>query len=391
MSAPNVIGFRIASEKVAQLDLIAKSMSRDRSYLLNKAVDAYLGLATLVEEQVVAPRERELIPDGDAEAKLCSRMPERSEGVESVSGLQSVSESPIPSMHAGPYMFLAPPPPPNTNTETKVRVQLPTLIPGTSDGRLLIFLSAKGGSGVTTVACNFAVSLARESGKRILFIDLNLPLGDATIDLGIKSRFSTMNAFHNLSRLDAGFLSTLLERHSSGLYVLAAPSELAVTEEVSREAIDKLLEVARLEFDYVVVDAGSRMDPKQARSFDETTIIYLVTQIGIPELRNSNRLISEFPLNGGPTLEIVINRFDCRSQAIDEQHVTGALTRAPRWKIPNDYAAVRRMQNTATPFMGENSPISRTIQQMARYICGRPRGSEQKRSISILGWTVSHV
>lgn len=38
--------------------------------------------------------------------------------------------------------------------------------PKKADGSLLVFLSAKGGSGVTTLACNFAVSLAQESKKR---------------------------------------------------------------------------------------------------------------------------------------------------------------------------------------------------------------------------------
>jgi predicted transcriptional regulator len=42
MSTPRIISFRIAPEKVAQLDLIAKAMDRDRSYLLNEAVEGYL-------------------------------------------------------------------------------------------------------------------------------------------------------------------------------------------------------------------------------------------------------------------------------------------------------------------------------------------------------------
>jgi predicted transcriptional regulator len=42
MSSPRTISFRIAPEKVAQLDLIAKAMDRDRSYLLNEAVEGYL-------------------------------------------------------------------------------------------------------------------------------------------------------------------------------------------------------------------------------------------------------------------------------------------------------------------------------------------------------------
>ncbi|MGA3082318.1 MAG: ribbon-helix-helix domain-containing protein [Terracidiphilus sp.] len=54
MTTPRTISFRIAPEKVAQLDLIAKAMDRDRSYLLNEAVESYLSeqerFAAMVKE-----------------------------------------------------------------------------------------------------------------------------------------------------------------------------------------------------------------------------------------------------------------------------------------------------------------------------------------------------
>jgi pilus assembly protein CpaE len=163
--------------------------------------------------------------------------------------------------------------------------------------------------------------------------------------------------------------------------VLAAPSELAPTY-VSADAIDKLLEVARQEFHYVVVDAGSRLDMQRKHLFDEFATIYLVTQIGIPELRNSHRLISALSTKGSPRLEIVINRYDPRSMEIDEEHLTKALTRPAQWKIPNNYAVVRRMQNTATPLTGGDSQISRTIREMARTVCGQPVLPEKKKRFS---------
>jgi pilus assembly protein CpaE len=251
-------------------------------------------------------------------------------------------------------------------------------------GRLLVFLSAKGGSGATTLACNYAVSLAQESQQRTLLIDLNLPLGDAAINLGIKAQYSIVSAFQNSSRLDSHFLTGLLVQHSSGLFVLAAPSELAPTH-VSADAIDKLLEVACRDFDYVVVDAGSRLDLQRKHLFDESATVYLVTQIGIPELRNSHRLIAQLSAEGSPKLEIVINRYDPRSLEIDEAHITKALTRPAQWKIPNNYAAVRRMQNTATPITEEDSPISRAIRQMTRSVCGQPPIPEKKKKFSFFG------
>jgi len=250
------------------------------------------------------------------------------------------------------------------------------------DGRMLVFLSAKGGSGVTTLACNYAVSLAQESGQKTLLIDLNLPLGDAAIDPGIKAQYSTVNALQNSSRLDSSFLETMLVKHESGLTVLAAPTELATTH-FSDEAIDKLLEVARQEFDYVVVDAGSRLELQHTHLFDRSATIYLVTQIGIPELRNSNRLITKLASAAGPKLEIVINRYDPRNMGIAEEHITKALTKAADWKVPNNYAAVRRMQNTATPLTEEDTEISRAIRQMTRSITGQPAVPEKKRGFSL--------
>ncbi|MGO9776493.1 MAG: transposase [Terracidiphilus sp.] len=250
-----------------------------------------------------------------------------------------------------------------------------------ADGRLLVFLGAKGGSGVTTLACNYAVSLAQDPGQKTLLIDLNLPLGDAAINLGIKPRYSTVNALQNSSRLDASFLSTMLIKHGSGLSVLAAPSELA-TVQFSDDAVDKLLKVAREAFDYVVVDAGSRLDLQHTILFEESDTIYLVTQIGIPDLRNSNRLISLLSTAGSPKLSIVINRYDPRSLEIDEYHIIKAFTRPADWKIPNNYVAVRRMQNTATSLMEDDSEISRAIRQMTRSVSGQPTIPEKKKGFS---------
>ena len=111
-------------------------------------------------------------------------------------------------------------------------------------------------------------------------------------------------------------------------------------------AIDKLLAVARQEFDNVVVDVGSRLDLTGTVLFKEAITIYLVTQAGIPELRNSNRLISQFFSAGGPKLEIVINRYEPRALGVSEEHITKALTRPAQWKIPNDYASVSGCRST---------------------------------------------
>jgi pilus assembly protein CpaE len=287
-------------------------------------------------------------------------------------------------MRAGAREFLTLPFGPGVMAEALVRasaLRSATRPAIKTDAKLLVFLSAKGGSGVTTLACNFAVSLAQDSVQKTLLIDLNLPLGDAAINLGIRAEHSIVSALQNFKRLDASFLASLLEGHSSGLSVLAAPSQLAHTH-VSDEAIDRLLEVARQEFDYVVVDAGSKLDLQSTRLFDPSAVIYLVTQVGLAELRNSNRLITRLSAAGSPKLEIVLNRYDPRGMEISEAQITKALTRTADWKIPNNYVAVRRMQNTATSLMQEDTEISRAIRQMTRAVTGLPALPEKKKTFS---------
>ena len=300
-------------------------------------------------------------------------------------------------LRAGAREFLQMPITPSAMSEALIRAWtrrleappeeiLEEVAPQDADGKLYVFLSAKGGSGVTTLATSFAVSLAEMSGQRTLLIDLNLPLGDAALNLGIRSMYSSVNAFENSSRLDSHFLSTLLVKHDSGLFVLAAPSEMTPFQP-AEDAIGTLLKVALQCFEYVVVDAGSKLDLQRVYRLDESVTLYLVTQLGIPELRNANRFIKQLPDHGGATLEVVVNRFDSGAEGLDEAQVAKALTRSVRWKIPNDYAAVRQMQNSATPLTKNDSPIARAIKQMTQTVCGKTVEREKKKGFSFFSFS----
>ncbi|WP_251106555.1 AAA family ATPase [Alloacidobacterium dinghuense] len=298
---------------------------------------------------------------------------------------QSDAELLVRCMRAGAREFLTAPIVPTTIAEALVRaaVRRPAARSKKAGGKLYVFASAKGGSGVTTVASNFALTLARESGQSTVLIDLDLPLGNVAIDLGITAQFSTANAIETVERMDSNLLQTLLTKHSSGLFVLAAPDRYTPVSP-SEQAVEKLLSIVRQAFDYVVVDAGSGIGSNWNALFKNASTVYLITQVSISGLRNSNRVISEFfSANGGPQLEIVLNRFLPRSLGIDEENITKALTRPVQWKIPSDYLSARRAQNTATPLAMEDSPISQVIRQMARIASGLPPTAEKKKKFGI--------
>lgn len=243
-------------------------------------------------------------------------------------------------------------------------------------GQMLVFLGSKGGAGVTTLASNFAIALAKESGKKTALIDLNLQLGDAALVLGMKPRFSVHDALKNSHRLDSEFVETLLDVHSSGLFVLAAPDEYSPADGFEDEGLEKLLYILQDEFAYLVVDAGSataRGSLPMTKLAELADTIYLTTQVDVPSLRNTQRLISQLKstMADGRHLEIVVNRYEARRSDISQENIEKTLSAPLKWKIPNDFNSVHRSQNTGNSLVSENLPISKVLVHMARAACGK--------------------
>jgi pilus assembly protein CpaE len=291
-------------------------------------------------------------------------------------------------MRAGAREFLTFPLSPEVMGEALVRAAArrpQTKSEKKAAGRLLTFMGAKGGAGATMLACNFAVALAKESGQKTVLIDLDLPLGDAALNMGIAAEFSTIDALNSMERLDSRFLDKLLVKHSSGVWLLAAPGRF-LQYQANTDAIDWLIYVARQEFENVVIDMGSKLDLMGTAAYKEATTFYLVTQSSIPELRNSNRLVQQFFAGTLPKLEIVVNRYESRTLGVSEEHIAKALTRPVQWKIPNDYASVRKMQINATPLVLADSAITRQIRLMAKSVSGvESAGSEKKKGFKLFG------
>ena len=195
-------------------------------------------------------------------------------------------------MRAGAREFLTQPIASGTIAEALVRASVRRPMGRAAKkagGKLFVFLGAKGGSGVTTIASNFAVALAKESEQNTVLIDLDLPLGGVALDLGINAEFSTANALQNFERLDANFLTSCWRNIARGSPCWRRPTGIRRCS-LSHEAVEKLLAVARQDFEYVVVDAGSRLGTTAKSLLENAALVYLVTQVSIPELRNSNRL-----------------------------------------------------------------------------------------------------
>ena len=248
-------------------------------------------------------------------------------------------------------------------------------------GKVLVFRGAKGGSGVTTLASNFAITLRKESGQDVVLVDLNLDLGDSAVVHGLKPAFSVNDALKSPDRLDQDFVSGLLAEHKSGLWILAAPDTYGELTEIQNGALGKLMYILRDRFPYVVVDAGPSLGQAGDAVFEMADLIYLVMQVDISALRNAQRLISHIqgPGDGPSRIDLVLNRYDLRKLDIEEGQISKALALPLKWKIPNDYDGVRRSLDTGTPLASGNSPVAHALHQMARAACGKQSENGKKK------------
>jgi len=291
-------------------------------------------------------------------------------------------------MRAGAREFLSEPLSPPLLTEALIRAsarRLETDRRKKVSGKLLVFLGAKGGTGVTTLASNFAIALQQESGREVALVDLDVHLGDVSLVLGVTPKFTIHDALRNSTRLDADFVSTLMTEHSSGVSVLAAADYYQPDAAIEDGSVGKLLYILRDQFPYVVVDAGSSLVTAEPLLLELADSIYLVTQVDVPSLRNANRLISHMDQMGASQrrVEVVVNRFDPRKMEIDEERIAKVLTRPLHWKVPNDFTGARRAQNTGKPLAFGDSPVMRSLHQMARVACGKPADAGSKKKFGL--------
>ena len=110
-----------------------------------------------------------------------------------------------------------------------------------------------------------------------------------------------------------------------------------------------------------------------------------MTQVGISELRNANRLITQFFDTQRSKLQIVLNRYTSRPPGFDSDQVAKALTRPADWMIPGNDETEHRAHQAFNSLALEDSPASMAIRQMARAACGLPPLQARKKIFSIFG------
>ena len=265
--------------------------------------------------------------------------------------------------------------------EAMDRIEVAAGLSQMRDGRVLAFISCKGGSGATFLSTNFGYALAALAEKKVLLIDLHGAFGDATLYVSDQKPSMTLSDLcAQIARMDGAFLDSCLVHVASNFGVLAAADDPSQSVEMKPEHMDTILRVARQHYDYIVLDVGRQIDAVSLRALDQANVIYPVLQLALPDIRDGRRLLDIFRSLGYPSerTRLIVNRYEKggKLRLADLEHALGSEV---VHTVPNDYLSATDSVNQGIPALqlSRSSAVARSLADLVELVTAR-RAPESK-------------
>ncbi len=250
-----------------------------------------------------------------------------------------------------------------------------------STSRTFAFFGAKGGAGTTTLAVNCAAELARVSKKPTIIVDLNPFVGEVALFLGVRPRFTLLDAVDNLHRLDEGFLRELVAKHKSGLDILAGSDVMDRPNGQETGALEELLQWLGRSYEFVVIDAGNLTNACAEVAVFGSNLIFLVANPDVPSVRNSQRVVDRMEQMGAgkDRVRVLLNRTS-EQQFVTAKQIEDALGHPIHHAFESDYRTVSAALNAGVPVALNGSGLGAQLTQFTRELAGRPTVVEDSKA-----------
>ncbi len=224
------------------------------------------------------------------------------------------------------------------------------LAPTDRAGRILAFVSAKGGDGSTFLATNLGHQLALQ-GKRVLLVDLNLQFGNALSSISeLRAATTVVDAAQDAARLDASFLVSCTTKVAPGFEILPAAVDPLAAVEIKPECLDALLHLAVTQYDFVLLDTPRDVSELTIKAWDRADALHVVLQKNLHSLCAARKLQAIFQsLSYGPDkMQLVVNRTEDAGE-IDRSDVVRSLNAKHVRFVPNGYREALKAVNHGQP------------------------------------------
>jgi pilus assembly protein CpaE len=245
--------------------------------------------------------------------------------------------------------------------------------------RVIVVLSAKGGSGKTMVASNLAAALARVADGPVALVDLDVQFGDAASALGLVPEH-TIAGLAMVPDIDSTTLKVFLTPHEpSGAFVLCGAASPEEGDVVTDKHAGRVVDLLSRDFACVVVDTPAGIEERTLAALDHATDAVLVATMDVASIRNLGKEIHALERADlmPATRHFVLNRADARV-GIEVADVRAALGLDVDASIPSSRSVPLAM-NQGRPFVVDDpsSPAAREIVRLAgRFVDGSAPASE---------------
>ncbi len=246
----------------------------------------------------------------------------------------------------------------------------------------LVFFVAKGGAGTTTIAVNCGAELARKSGRPTVILDLKPGLGEVGLFLGVRPRYSILDAIDNLHRLDREFLRELIVKHKSGLEILAGSDHFDRPGASDGTGIEEVIRLLTRQYEFLVVDAGNQINSCSVAALYAADQMFLVANPDVPSVRNAQRLLERVRELGacGERVRVLLNRA-AEPFVIPPRQIETALGHPIHHMFPSDYKTVSTALNSGVPLaLTDNTDIATQFDVFVRRVLGPTGGTEEGAS-----------
>lgn len=181
-------------------------------------------------------------------------------------------------------------------------------------GQVISVASPSGGCGKTFYSTNLAYFLARQSGRRVCLVDLDLQFGEVTSALRLRPQYTMVDAVLGEEEgvdLEAN-VEDYLVAHESGFWVLAAPRHPAEADRVSVGDVSRMVSALRRRFDYLVIDTSAQLSEVTLAALEQSTALVCMATVDVPSIRNMRVFLETMERLHVPTdrISVVLNKVE---------------------------------------------------------------------------------
>ncbi len=238
-------------------------------------------------------------------------------------------------------------------------------------GKLISVMGSAGGVGSTTIAVNLAVELCDLVGpsQKVALVDLDFRFGHVATLLDVRGQHTVADLCSTPEQLDPQMVMKALARHESGLYVLRRPHSFAQAEMITAAHCANVLTKLQEMCSYVVVDGPMRHDPGGRSVLDAADHIFLVLQLLVTSVRNTDRMVQELAVQGfnPERIAFICNRLGRESAHLEVEQVETILNQKLFMTIADDWKAVSSSINIGHSLNAEfeRSKVRQDIRTLA--------------------------